>query len=115
MFQALGDLISALQDPNATPDDIGNATTEVREAYDQLTSARSFYGSTMDQLINTQNFLNSEKVQLGQQQNTTIGVDMNVAATNLTNAEAARNATVQASATLSGLSLMDYISSISTG
>jgi len=39
-------------------------------------------------------------------------VDMNVAATNLSNAEEARNATVQAAATMSGTTLMDYISSI---
>ena len=37
----------------------------------------------------------------------------NVAATNLTNAEAARNATVQAASSLSGMTLMDYVSSIS--
>ncbi len=40
-------------------------------------------------------------------------VDVYVAATNLTNAEAARNATVQAASTLSGMTLMDYIASIS--
>jgi flagellar hook-basal body complex protein FliE len=34
----------------------------------------------------------------------------NVAATNLTNAEAARNATVQATASMSNVSLMDYLS-----
>jgi DNA-binding response OmpR family regulator len=39
-------------------------------------------------------------------------VDVYVAATNLTNAEAARNATVQAAASLSSMTLMDYISSI---
>lgn len=38
-------------------------------------------------------------------------VDVYVAATNLTNAEAARNATVQAAASLSSMTLMDYISS----
>ena len=112
VFQALNDLVTALQNPNSMTEDIGNATTEIRGAYDQLTSARAFYGSTIDQLVSTQDFLNSEKVQLGQQQNSTIGVDMNVAATNLTNAEAARNATVQAAASLSSMTLMDYISSI---
>jgi len=112
VFQALDDLAAALQDPDSATDDIGNATAEVRTAYNQLTSARAFYGSTIDQLASTQDFLNSEKVQLGQQQNNTIGVDMNVASTNLTNAESARNATVQAAASLSSLTLMDYISSI---
>jgi len=36
----------------------------------------------------------------------------NVAATDLTNAEEARSATVQAAATVNGLSLMDYLSAI---
>lgn len=112
VFQALGDLVTALQDPDSTTDDIGNATTEIRDAYDQLTSARAYYGSTMDQLLSTQDVLNSERLQLEQQQNSTIGVDLNVAATNLANAEAARNATVQAAASLSSMTLMDYISSI---
>jgi flagellar hook-associated protein 3 FlgL len=113
VFQALQDLASALQDPNSTTDDIGDATTEVRNAYNQLTSSRAFYGSTIDQLVGAEDFLNSEKVQLSQQQNSTVGVDMNVAATNLSNAEQARNAAVQAASTLSSLSLMDYVSSLS--
>jgi DNA-binding response OmpR family regulator len=113
VFQALNDLAATLQDPTSTTDDIGTATTEVRAAYDQLTSARAFYGSTIDQVLSTQDFLNSESVQLAQQQNSTIAVDMNVAATNLTSAEAARNATVQAASSLSGMTLMDYLSSIS--
>ena len=112
VFMALNDLATALENPDSTTDDIGNAVTELRGAYDQLTSARAFYGSTVDQLLSTQNFLNSEKVQLSQQQNTTVGVDMNVAAANLTKAEQARNATVQAAASLNGVTLMDYLSSI---
>ena len=114
VFQALSDLATALQDPDATTDEIGNAVTELRGAYDQLNSARSFYGNTVDQLNSVQDFLNGEKVQLSQQQDSTIGVDMNVATTNLTNAEESRAATVQAAASLNGLSLMDYISPGST-
>ena len=113
VFQALQNLATALQDPTSTTDDIGSATTQVRNAFNQLTSARAFYGSTIDQLVGAEDFLNSEKVSLRQQQNSTIGVDMNKAATDLTNAEQARNATVQAASTLSSLSLMDYISSMS--
>ena len=39
----------------------------------------------------------------------------NVAATNLTNAEEARTATVQAASSLSSMTLMDYLSSMSQG
>jgi len=112
IFQALSDLVTALQNPGSTTDDIGDATTAVRNAYNQLTSGRSFYGSTIDQVLSTQDFLNTEKVQLAQQQNSMVGVDLNVAATNLTNAEASRTATIQAAAGLSSTTLMDYISSI---
>jgi len=114
VFQALSDLVTALQDPNATTDEIGSATTELRGAFDQLTSARTFYGSTIDQLNSAQDVLNSENVQLSQQQNNVVGVDLNVAATNLTNAEEARNATVQAAATMNDLSLMDYLTPTTT-
>jgi flagellar hook-associated protein 3 FlgL len=112
VFEALDNLATELVDPDSTTEDIGDATNAVRDAYDQLASARAFYGSTIDQLLNTEDFLNSEKVQLGQQQNSTIGIDLNLAATNLTNAEAARNATVQAASSLSGMTLMDYVSSL---
>jgi flagellar hook-associated protein 3 FlgL len=115
VFQALNNLTTALEDPSSTTDDIGDATTAVRTAYDQLTAARSFYGSTIDQLVSTEDFLNSENVQLGQQQNSTVGVDMNVAATNLTSAEAARTATVQAAASVNQVSLMDYLSAARSG
>lgn len=110
VFQALSDLATALRNPDGTTDEIGNATTELRTAYDQLDQARAFYGNTVDQLTSVQGFLNSEQVQLSQQQNSAVGVDANVAATNLTNAEQARNATVQAAASLNGMSLMDYLS-----
>lgn len=112
VFVALNDLVSALQSSSSTTQDIGDATNEVSAAYNQLTSGRTFYGSTVDQLLSSQNFLNNETLQLSQQQNTTIGVDMNTAASNLTNAEEARNATVQAAASIGGMSLMDYISGI---
>ena len=114
VFQALADLAAALQSSSSSPDDIAAATNEVRSAYDQLNSARTFYGTTLDQLNATQTFLNSEKVQLTQQTSDLVGVDMNQAATNLANAEAARSATLQAAASTGNLSLFDYLSAVST-
>lgn len=110
-FQSLSDLAAALQSSSSTTDDIANATNEVRAAYDQLNSARTFYGSTLDQLNDGQNFLNSEKLQLTQQTSDLVGVDMNQAATNLANAETARNAALQATASIGNLSLFDYLGS----
>jgi flagellar hook-associated protein 3 FlgL len=109
VFQALSDLASALQSSSSTTDDISNATDEVRAAYDQMNSARVFYGSTEEQLNSTQDFLNSEKLQLTQQTSDTVGVDADQAATNLANAEAARNAALQAAASVGNLSLFNYL------
>ena len=110
VFQALSDLASALQSSTSTGDDIANATQEVRNAYNQMNSARVFYGSTQNELTSTQDFLNSEKLQLTQQTSDTVGVDMSQAATNLSNAEAARNTALTAAASIGNLSLFDYLS-----
>jgi len=111
VFVALDDLTTALES-NGTTDDIGDAVTQLRSAYDQLTSARTFYGSTVDQIVGTQVFLDSESVQLAQQQNGTVGIDMDVAVTDLTNAEESRAATVQAASSLQGMTLMDYLANM---
>ena len=110
VFQALSDLASTLQSSSSTTDDIANATNEVSAAYNQLNSARTFYGSTLDQLNDSQTFLNSEQLQLTQQTSNLVGVDMNQAATNLANAETARNAALQAAASVGSLSLFNYLS-----
>jgi flagellar hook-associated protein 3 FlgL len=109
VFQALSDLASVLQSSSSTTDDISNATDEVRAAYNQMNSARVFYGTTEDQLTSTQDFLNSEQLQLTQQTSDTVGVDAAQAATNLSNAEAARNAVLQAAASVGNLSLFNYL------
>ncbi|MGB7555627.1 MAG: flagellar hook-associated protein FlgL [Candidatus Korobacteraceae bacterium] len=109
VFQALSDLATALRSSSSTSTDIGNATNEVRAAYDQMNSARGFYGATLNQLTSTQDFLNSEKLQLTQQTSNTVGVDPNQAATNLSNAEVARNAVLQAAASIGNLSLFNYL------
>jgi len=109
VFQALSDLATTLESDSSTTDDIANATNEVRAAYDQLNSARTFYGSTLDQLNASQDFLNTEKLQLTQQSSDLVAVDINQAATNLTNAETARNAALQAAASVGNLNLFDYL------
>jgi len=107
VFEALSDLTDALQ--NGTG--IDTATQSVRDAFDQLTTSRVFYGSTVDQLTSDVDFLNSKKLQLAQSTNDNVGVDMNVAATNLVNADNARNAALAAAARTSNLSLLDYLGS----
>jgi len=105
VFEALSDLATALQ--NGTG--IDTATESVRAVFDQLTTSRVFYGSTIDQLASDTNFLQSEKLQLQQATNDNVGVDMNIAATNLVNAQNARNSALAAAAQSSSLSLLDYL------
>ena len=78
-------------------------------SFDTTTNIVDVYGTTEDQLTSTQDFLNSEKLQLTQQTSDTVGVDANQAATNLSNAEAARNAALQAVASTGNLSLFNYL------
>ncbi|HTV65680.1 MAG TPA: flagellar hook-associated protein FlgL [Bryocella sp.] len=112
VFQALEDLSNALESNSSTTEDIGNAVTSLRSAYDQLTTARCFYGNTIDQLLSVQQSQNTAKIQLSAQQNNVVGIDLDAAASNLSNAQTAQNATVEAAASLNSLSLMDYISAI---
>jgi len=105
VFESLSDLATALQ--NGTG--VDSATESVRAAFDQLTTSRVFYGSTVDQLASNTNFLNSEKLQLQQATNDNVGVDLNLAATNLVNAQNARNSALAAAAQSSSLSLLDYL------
>ncbi len=105
VFESLSDLATALQ--NGT--NIDTATESVRTAFDQLTNSRVFYGSTVDQLLSDTSFLQNENVQLAQATNDNVGVDMNVAATNLANAQTARNSALAAAAQSSSLSLLDYL------
>jgi flagellar hook-associated protein 3 FlgL len=114
VFEALENLTNALESSTTTTEDIGNAVTSLRTAYDQLTTARCFYGNTIDQLFSVQQSLSTTNIQLSAQQNSTIGADMDSVATDLSATETARNATVQAAAMLNGLSLMDYISTLTT-
>ncbi len=105
VFESLSDLATALQDGSG----IDTATQSVRAAFDQLTTGRVFYGSTIDQLGSDSNFLDNEKVQLQQSTNSNVGVDVDVAATNLVNAQNARNSALAAAAQSSSLSLLDYL------
>lgn len=105
VFEALSDLAAALQDGTG----IDTASESVRAAFDQLTTSRVFYGSTINQLASDTEFLQSEKVQLQLSTNDNIGVDMNVAATNLVNAQNAHNCALAAAAQSSSLSLLDYL------
>jgi flagellar hook-associated protein 3 FlgL len=105
VFAAISDLISAL---NANSG-VGNAVTEVTNAYNYVTQQRVFYGNAMNQLQNQQTFLNTEKVNLSQQENTVGGADMAAVASQLASDETAINATLDAIGNMPKNSLFDYL------
>ncbi len=105
VFQALSDLSTALQSGSNIP----AATTEVQTAFNYINSQRTFYGATLSRLNTATSFLNSENLQLSQEQNNLVGVDMAAAASQLTLADIALNATLAAGGKISQKSLLDYL------
>jgi len=105
VFQSINGLIVALQ--NDTGMDI--AVAGVRQAFDQVTAQRVFYGNVLNQLTSQQTFLNNSKLALNEQENQIGGADLAAAASQLVNAENARNAALAAAGRISGSSLFDYL------
>ena len=104
-FQALTDLINALKDNTG----IDTANTELRAAFDNLTSQRVFYGNALNQLNSQQTYLNNEKLQLSSQENSVAGVDMAAAASQLVNSTNSRNAALAAVGKSNQNNLFDYL------
>ena len=105
VFQAIGDLITALQGNSG----ISNAVTEVTSAYNYVTAQRVFYGNAMNQAQSQQTFLNTEKVNLSQQQDAVAAADMAALSSQLASDQTATNATLEAIGTLPHNSLFDYL------
>lgn len=105
MFKSINDLITSLQSDTG----IDTAVAAVRKAFDYVTGQRVFYGNSINQLQAQQTYLNSEKLQLAQQENTVAGADLAAVASQLVNAESARNAALAAIGKMSQGSLFDYL------
>jgi flagellar hook-associated protein 3 FlgL len=105
VFQAISDLISAMQNNSG----ISDAVTEVTNAYNYVTAQRVFYGNAMNQTQSQQTFLSTESVNISQQQNSAAGTDMAVVASQLASDQTAANATLEAIDTLPRNTLFDYL------
>jgi len=105
VFQALADLTSALQNGNNIP----AAESEVQNAFNYINAQRTFYGTTLDRLNTATSFLNQESTQLSTEQNNLVGADMATAASQLTQAETALDASLAAGGKISQQSLLDYL------
>jgi flagellar hook-associated protein 3 FlgL len=105
MFQAVQDLIAAIQTGTGTDTAIG----AVRMAFDSISALRSFYGNALNQLEAQQTSLNNEKLELGRQENIVGGADLATAASQLVNAQNARTAALQAAGGILRMSLFDFL------
>jgi flagellar hook-associated protein 3 FlgL len=108
VFGAIGQLIDSLANGAAT-DEIGDATSAVRTAFDHITAQRSFYGNAINQLDAGETYLNTSKLQLATEEDNLVGAKEEESVTRFVNAETARNETLAAMAKLSNLSLLDYL------
>lgn len=108
VFQAMTDMLSALQQGDSTG--VSTATSALRNAFDQLSSQRVFFGNALSQIESNETFLNSEKLNLSDQENNIAGADLAESISSLINAQTARNATLAATGQVSRLSLLDYLS-----
>ncbi len=105
VFAALTNLAQAAQSGTGVP----AAVTQLRTAFDHVTSQRTFYGSKLQALDNAQSFLAADKVQLSSQENTAVGVDLAKAATDIQKALTERSALLAAGGKIQTASLLDFL------
>ncbi len=107
VFEALEALRSALVSNDTQS--IQDSVTALRRSFDQVTAARAASGNRMQQLDSCKEFLDAEQLNLKTRENLLVGADPAEAATNLAQAQFAREATLQAMSRQSRMSLLDYL------
>jgi flagellar hook-associated protein 3 FlgL len=105
VFQALHDLSAAVSSGTG----VDTAINSLRQAYDFIGTARSFYGNTINQLSEQTSFLNSEKLDLTKQESDLTGADLASTISTLTQSQTARQAAYEAASRIAGNSLFDYL------
>ena len=106
LIGSLNNLITAVQNNSG----IAAANTSLNQAFSELNVQRVFYGNALQQFQSTQTFLNSDKLQLSQQENTLVGADMSVSATNFQQASLATEAILSATGQiLSSMNLLNFL------
>ena len=107
LMGSLQQLVSALQSGDTAA--IGTATNQLRSALDYVTQQRAFYGNVASQINTQETFLQNESVSFKSEENSLVGVDLATAATNLSQAQTASQATMAAAARVLQQSLLDYL------
>jgi flagellar hook-associated protein 3 FlgL len=107
VFGSLQTLITALQ--SGSTSDVGTATVQLRTAFDQVNTSRVFYGNALSGLTEQENYLGQEKVNLQTNENNLVGADPTTAASVMSQASVAQQATLEAIAKAQSLSLLNYL------
>jgi flagellar hook-associated protein 3 FlgL len=105
---SLSSLVTALQ--TGTSADIATATSAVDSAVGYISQQQVFYGNAENQLNSQQTSLQQDTVTLSTQENNLVGVNMAVAATNLSQAETDNNAALAAAAKVLPTTLLNFLS-----
>jgi flagellar hook-associated protein 3 FlgL len=88
---------------------IETATNQLRTALDHITQERAFYGTVTNQINDQETYLQNESVNIKSEENTLVGVDLASAATRLSQAQTAMQATLAATARVLPQTLLDYL------
>ena len=107
VFGSLQTLITALQ--SGATSDVGTATVQLRTAFDQVNTSRVFYGNALSGLTEQENYLGQEKVNLQTNENNLVGADPTTAASVMSQASVAQQATLEAIAKAQSLNLLNYL------
>jgi flagellar hook-associated protein 3 FlgL len=108
LLGSLQQLVTALQGGDTTA--IGTATNQLRSALDCVNQERTFYGNVSNQINAQESFLQNETVSIKAQETSMAGVDMATAAANLSQAQIATQAALEAAAKVLPESLLNYLS-----
>ncbi len=107
VLNSVQQLVTALNSGNTAS--IQTATASISAGLDYLNGQRVFYGNALDQLDDDEASLNSTKLNLKAQDTALIGADPTQAATDLSQAETARQAALAAAAKIMSNSLLNYL------
>ena len=106
---SLTQLANTLTSASSSSTDIGSALASVTSALNYVSQQHVTYGNTITQLTAQESFLSQETVTLSSQQNTLVGIDPAVAATELSEAETENSSVLAAAAKVLPVSLLNYL------
>jgi flagellar hook-associated protein 3 FlgL len=107
LLGSLQGLVTALNGGDTTA--IGTATNQLSSSLNYVTEQRAFYGNVANQIDTQETFLQNESVNIKSQSQSLVGVDTATAATNLSQAQTAAQATLAAAAKVLPETLLDYL------